>query len=58
MRRVWAWVALAAAWACVGAMENRYTEEANTGGSLKQLEAPFRMGKLNMLWEKAVRVCS
>lgn len=41
--------------ACVAALENKYTEEANTG-SLKRLEPPFRMGKLNMLWEKAVKV--
>lgn len=49
---------LLVAWAvtCVCAFENRYTEEANTMDKLKDQEAPFRMGKLNMLWSKAVKV--
>ncbi|KAG0723915.1 Alpha-2-macroglobulin receptor-associated protein [Chionoecetes opilio] len=40
---------------CVLAFKNKYTEEANTVTSLKTETTPFRMGKLNMLWEKAVK---
>ncbi|XP_050701934.1 alpha-2-macroglobulin receptor-associated protein-like [Eriocheir sinensis] len=47
---LWAW-----AWACVCAFENKYSEQANSKDRVKVEEAPFRMGKLNMLWEKAVR---
>ncbi|KAK8399795.1 hypothetical protein O3P69_003668 [Scylla paramamosain] len=39
----------------VWAFENRYTEEANTKTKLELEESPFRMGKLNLLWQKALR---
>lgn len=48
-------VVVAAVVALAAAFENRYTEEANTKNELKKETAPFRMGKLNMLWEKAVK---
>ncbi len=34
--------------------ENRYTKEANV--NFREMEKPFRMAKMNMVWHKAQQV--
>lgn len=52
-------VTIAISLTCNASGHNKYTAEANAPGpdfrpvSLKELDKPFRMAKLNLLWSKA-----
>ena len=39
-------------------VENKYTKEANVNFNDEQSDKPFRMAKINLVWQKAKQVIS